>query len=139
MSGIVADTHAIVWYFVEPVRLSANARALIEQTALAGEAIYVSAISIIEICYLVDKGRLSAMVLQRVVNALRDANAAVEIIPVDLDVALALPRIARADVPDMPDRIIAATALHLNVPLISRDRQIRATGIHTIWSGGYGN
>ncbi|HEY9231320.1 MAG TPA: type II toxin-antitoxin system VapC family toxin [Blastocatellia bacterium] len=133
MSGIVADTHAIVWYFVEPVRLSANARALIEQTALAGEAIYVSAISIIEICYLVDKGRLSAMVLQRVVNALRDANAAVEIIPVDLDVALALPRIARADVPDMPDRIIAATALHLNVPLISRDRQIRATGIHTIW------
>src|SRR5437588_1370895 len=99
MIGIVADTHAIVWYIVEPGRLSANARASLEQTALAGEPVYVSAISIIEICYLIDKGRLSPLVLQRVVDALQDANSAVEIFPVDFDVALALPRIARVDVP----------------------------------------
>jgi predicted nucleic acid-binding protein len=33
----------------------------------------------------------------------------------------------------MPDRIIAATALHLGVPLVSRDRKIQASSIHTIW------
>jgi PIN domain nuclease of toxin-antitoxin system len=133
MSGIVADTHAVVWYIVVPARLSANARVSLEQTAFAGEPIYISAISIIEICYLIDKGRLPPLVLQRVVDALQDANSAVEIFPVDLEIALALPRIARVDVPDMPDRIIAATALHLNVPLVSRDRKIQASGIHTVW------
>jgi PIN domain nuclease of toxin-antitoxin system len=33
----------------------------------------------------------------------------------------------------MPDRIIAATALHLSVPLITRDRKIHASSIETIW------
>jgi PIN domain nuclease of toxin-antitoxin system len=133
MSGIVADTHAVVWYILEPMQLSANARALFEQTALAGEPIYISAISIIEICYLVDKGRLPSLVLPKVVDTLQDAISTLEMVPVDLGVALALARIARADVPDMPDRIIAATALCINVPLVSRDRRIQASGIQTVW------
>jgi predicted nucleic acid-binding protein len=41
--------------------------------------------------------------------------------------------IPRADVPDMPDRLIAATATSLGVPLISRDGRIRASAVHTIW------
>jgi PIN domain nuclease of toxin-antitoxin system len=41
--------------------------------------------------------------------------------------------IPREDVPDMPDRIIAATGLRLGVPIISRDRNIRAANLETIW------
>jgi PIN domain nuclease of toxin-antitoxin system len=41
--------------------------------------------------------------------------------------------IPRNLVPDMPDRIIAATAVHLGVPLVSRDRRLQAAGIQTIW------
>ena len=33
----------------------------------------------------------------------------------------------------MPDRIIAATALHLGLPLITRDQRIQSAGIKTIW------
>ena len=33
----------------------------------------------------------------------------------------------------MPDRIIAATALHLGLPLISRDRKIQLSSVNTIW------
>jgi predicted nucleic acid-binding protein len=33
----------------------------------------------------------------------------------------------------MPDQIIAATAMHLGVPLISRDRRIKASSLATIW------
>jgi PIN domain nuclease of toxin-antitoxin system len=33
----------------------------------------------------------------------------------------------------LPDRIIVATALHLGVPLISRDRQIQLAEVETIW------
>jgi len=35
-------------------------------------------------------------------------------------------------VPEMPDRIIAATALHLGLPLVTRDRRLQAAGIPTI-------
>jgi PIN domain nuclease of toxin-antitoxin system len=33
----------------------------------------------------------------------------------------------------MPDRIIAATALYLQVPIISQDHKIQATSLTTIW------
>jgi predicted nucleic acid-binding protein len=55
------------------------------------------------------------------------------IAPVDAGVADALPNIPRDVVPDMPDRIIAATALHLGLPLVTRDRRLQAAGIQTIW------
>jgi PIN domain nuclease of toxin-antitoxin system len=33
----------------------------------------------------------------------------------------------------MPDRIVAATALHFGVPVISRDSRILASDLTTIW------
>ena len=41
--------------------------------------------------------------------------------------------VARADVPDMPDRIVVATAVNFGVPVISRDARIRASNVQTIW------
>jgi PIN domain nuclease of toxin-antitoxin system len=50
--AIVADTHAIVWYLVEPERLSQVALDALEGSIAAGSPVYISAISLIEICYL---------------------------------------------------------------------------------------
>ena len=36
-------------------------------------------------------------------------------------------------VPEMPDWIIAATALALGLPLVTRDLRIRSTSVPTIW------
>ncbi len=44
-----------------------------------------------------------------------------------------LRQVDRSQIPDLPDRIIAATALYLNVPVISRDRRIQLSSIDTIW------
>jgi predicted nucleic acid-binding protein len=33
----------------------------------------------------------------------------------------------------MPDRIIAVTAIHLNLPLVKRDGKIRSSNVKTIW------
>ncbi len=52
---------------------------------------------------------------------------------VDLSIARALARIDVSKVPDMPDRIITATALARNILLISRDAKIQVSGITTIW------
>lgn len=54
-------------------------------------------------------------------------------IPVDLNIARTLARLDVAQIPDMPDRIIAATALQLKVPIISRDNKIQLSSLTTIW------
>ena len=54
-------------------------------------------------------------------------------VPATRRIIAALLDISREAVPDMPDRVIAATALSLGVPLISRDRKIRESQIQTIW------
>jgi len=57
-----------------------------------------------------------------------------QIVSLDLSILHAMRRIVREEVPEMPDRIIAATALALNLPLITRDSQITKTSlIHCIW------
>lgn len=33
----------------------------------------------------------------------------------------------------LPDRVIAATALQLGLPLVTRDRRLQSAGIQTIW------
>lgn len=42
-------------------------------------------------------------------------------------------QVSRSEVPDMPDRMIAATAIYVDVPVISRDRHIRSANLKTIW------
>jgi predicted nucleic acid-binding protein len=67
-------------------------------------------------------------------TAASQPDSGVVIVPLDRSISLAVRQIDRAIVPEMPDRIIAATALHLNCPLVTRDHKIQAfTGITTIW------
>jgi len=98
-----------------------------------GDPIYVASISLVEVRYLADKGRLSGDLPQQLDRELDDPSSALMIVPLDRAVAGALARVSRDAVPDIPDRIIAATALHLNVPLVTRDGMIRAAPITTIW------
>jgi predicted nucleic acid-binding protein len=42
-------------------------------------------------------------------------------------------KVSRIEVPDMPDRMIAATAVYFDVPVISGDRRIRTASLNTIW------
>ncbi len=44
----------------------------------------------------------------------------------------AMRTIPRADVPDLPDRIVAATGIYFGVPIISRDGRIRAANLQTV-------
>jgi predicted nucleic acid-binding protein len=41
--------------------------------------------------------------------------------------------VSRQDLPDLPDRVIAATAKFHGVPVLSRDARMRASTIQTIW------
>lgn len=132
--AVVIDTHIIVWYILEPEKLSDIASQRLEQAVNDGESIYLSAISIVEICFLIERGRLPAIVLDRLAEAINQADSSVVLIPLDQAISLSIPQIDRATVPEMPDRIIAATALYLNLPLITRDHKIQALqNIQTVW------
>jgi PIN domain nuclease of toxin-antitoxin system len=129
---VLADTHALLWYLFDEERLSSEGRAALDNAIGAGFPILVSAISIIEVVYLEEKHKFSAGAAERIRQACEAEDPSVEIVPIDARVAYGIHQIARADVPDMPDRIIAATAASLGVPLVTRDGKIRASGVHTI-------
>jgi PIN domain nuclease of toxin-antitoxin system len=133
MSMLMADTHALVWYLFQPAYLSPNASAALREAAQSGDAIHASVVSIIEVRYLIEKGRLPTVYYDDLVIAAHDPNLALKLLAVDEDVALAVERIPRDVVPDLPDRIIAATALAHNLSFVTADRKIRASRIPTIW------
>lgn len=87
------------------------------------------------IWYLRPSKELSPMALQAIRHAVTSGKpinvSAISL--VDAAVAEAVYKVPRSAVPDMPDRIIAATALHLGLPLITRDQRIQSAGIKTIW------
>jgi PIN domain nuclease of toxin-antitoxin system len=129
---VLADTHAILWYLFDAERLSSEGRAALDGAIAAGFPILVSAISIIEIIYLEEKRKISAGAAERIRQACAAEDPSIEIVAIDERVAYGIQNIVRAEVPDMPDRIIAATAVSLGVPLVTRDHKIRSSGVHTI-------
>jgi PIN domain nuclease of toxin-antitoxin system len=129
----VADTHAALWYLLRNPRLSATARSFMDDAANAGHDIVLSAISLAEIVYLVEKGRLGASAYDELRKALNDPDFVLEEAPLTGEVVETMRQVPRADIPDMPDRIVAATALYFGVPVISRDGRIRASNVRTVW------
>ncbi len=73
------------------------------------------------------------MPFDRFATEIAGESPAFAIVPLDSKIASLLRQIPRNVVPDMPDRIIAATALHMALPLVTRDRRLQSAGIQTIW------
>jgi len=129
MKAVAADTHAALWFLENDKRLSAAAASALDGT----QRILLPSICLVEITYLVEKGRLHAATMPRLLTELNDPKTNLELAALDLGVVRAVQEISRDAVPDMPDRIIAATAYYHCVPLVTRDGQIRSCGIETIW------
>jgi PIN domain nuclease of toxin-antitoxin system len=133
MLQAVADTHALIWYLYDDSRLSAAARSCIEEAATSGDQVGFSTVTLAEILYLQEKGRMHPDALERLLTALDEPGSVLVELPFDRAVAAAMASIERDRVPDLPDRIIAATAQLYGVPVISRDRQITVSGLSVIW------
>lgn len=133
MITAVIDTHALIWYLYDDSRLSKVARSFMEATADNQDQIALSSITLIEMVYLIEKGKIASESLSIVAEELDDSGSIFIEIPVDLQIARALTIVDIRQIPDMPDRIVAATAIQRNVPVISRDGKIRISNIQTIW------
>ena len=129
----VADTHAALWYLFADARLSTPAKAFIDHAARTGRKVILSVISLAEILYLVEKKRVPETSYDRLCQAIRVADYVIDEAPLTSAIIEAMRQIPRAEVPDMPDRLVAATAVHFGVPVISRDARIRSANLQTNW------
>ena len=136
---LVADTHVVLWYLTADDQLSPQAR---EALRAAAEPVAVSAVSLVELRYAVEKGSRPDAVGEDAfaeVDRVLEAQVLVggppfRVVPVDAAVARAVARIPREAHKDPWDRMIAATALVLGRTLVTADHKLRAwPGLPTLW------
>ncbi len=82
---------------------------------------------------MVEKKRLPASAYDELTQALADPEHVFTEAVISAAIVQAMRQVSRAEIPDMPDRMVAATAVYLGVPVISRDRLIRAASLTTVW------
>lgn len=132
MPDVVTDTHGLIWYLEDSPCLGPAASKVFDACDRGEIVVYVPTICLVEIIYLQEKGRILADMKAQLDAELQADTSRLVLTDLTPEVPNAVTRVPRSDVPDMPDRITAATALHLNLPLISRDRKIQRSGVHTI-------
>ncbi len=126
---VLLDTHALLWAVLSPASLSRKASTIIRNEA---NTVLVSAASAWEIATKVRVGKLpGAETLEREFIAVMD-DAGYTLLPIDAENALRAGRLGSAH-RDPFDRMIAAQALTLNVPVLSADPQLDSFSIRRIW------
>lgn len=129
-TGVLLDTHVLLWVMSDPRRLTVRAVEEVERA----EHLYISSITAWEVVMLARKRRID--VGPNPGAWVRDAVALLDIIPLplSLDVAIESDRLEDYSRQDPADRFIIATALNFRVPLVTADEVIRAwKGVETIW------
>ena len=134
--GVVAAAPALVWYaLAEPDgRRSSAALDALEESA-ATDGVVVSVASVVDLWYVIrTRQTFIDDQLGELVGLLHDPSSPLEAAPVTLEVAAAFQRIPRDALRDPWDRFISATAMALELPLVTRDRKITELDlVETIW------
>jgi PIN domain nuclease of toxin-antitoxin system len=128
--NFVSDTHALLWWFTDSPRLGPNALAVFEQCERGEHVIFIPSIVIAEALSIFDKKRISFNFRTLFRNISNSRN----FVLIALDYQVLQKMIDLKDIPELHDKIIAATAKHLNLPIITKDNVLRhLASVKTIW------
>lgn len=134
MKRYVTDTHSIIWHLTDDRRLSRRARRILDSADEGYVQVLVPSIALVEAVFLVQRRRVPETAISALFALSERKDASIRVIPLDMAVAEAVGDFGPEAIPDMPDRIIAATARALDVPLITVDPVIAKNGlIEVIW------
>lgn len=128
MRRLLLDSHTLIWFFENDLRLSPSSKVLVEDT---GNEVFVSIASFWEIAI---KKSLSKLTLKKSVGEMLSecANQQIEILSIsqqDIEVVETLPFHHR----DPFDRIIVAASITRNLEVVSIDNQFDAYPMSRIW------
>jgi len=126
---VLLDTHTLLWSFISPSSLSTEARAMLAEKTVE---VLVSAASAWEIATKVRLGKLpeAEELERRFVQALHEVGYS--LLSIEADTALRAGRLV-ANHGDPFDRIIAAQALALDIPVLSKDPKLDLFGVRRLW------
>jgi PIN domain nuclease of toxin-antitoxin system len=129
---ILLDTHVVVWLAQDYQRVSPKAQASIQRAREKEGGIVISDITLFEIALLASRGRVNFK--PDVETTLSEVERQFIVLPITANIALQAFELAGGYPNDPVDRIIGATALIEDIPLITADREIRKSGAFpTIW------
>ena len=130
----LTDTHSLLWAgdATKRRKLGRGARAYFDRVERREAALFVPTIVLVEVGELQHLGRIRLQ--PSFEQWLTDLIASRVFIPVDLTTEIVRHAQQLYDIPERGDRLIAATAVAMNVPLISRDPDIAACAhVERIW------
>ena len=133
MNVAATDTHALLWYTTGPSRkLGREARALFRRAERGQATIYVPVLVLVEVAEAIRRGTIRADGgYSRWAEQLL---ASAGFVAVDLTPSIVRDAEGLYMIPERGDRLIAATASHLECPLITKDPAVaRVPGLKTIW------
>jgi PIN domain nuclease of toxin-antitoxin system len=126
----LADTVAIVRHLRSHPALGQEAAQILRDADAGLNRVYLSAITLMEILYLSEAGRIDVSLTELISTVSMSRNYV--IVPVDSDILLAA--VGIDDVPELHDRIIVATAKYLDIPILTGDQVIvKSRHIQTCW------
>lgn len=130
----VVDTHALIWWLCgDARRLGKTARSFTQRVDAGMAVACVPAIALVELSEAVARGRVTLFEpFDAFVRRLDSTPSRYQVVPLSAGV------VRRAHdlfaVPERGDRLIAATAQELGVPLVTRDPALaRAIGERAVW------
>lgn len=129
---ILLDTHVVIWLAQDHQRISPAAHLAIKRAREKERGIAVSDITLFEISLLANRGRLNFK--PDVETTLSEVQRQFIVLPITANIALQAFDLPAKYPNDPVDRIIGATALVEDIPLLTADREIRKSrAVPTIW------
>jgi PIN domain nuclease of toxin-antitoxin system len=129
---ILLDTHVVIWLAQEHQRISAKAKATIEHQRKKDRGIAVADITLFEIALLARRGRVDFK--PDVETTLFEVERQFVVLPLTSKIALQAFELPAGYPNDPVDRVIGATALIEDIPLLTADAAIRKSrAVPTIW------
>lgn len=122
----VTDTHTLIWYMTDNPKISPTARRILSE-----EYIIIPCIILFELLYLIEKKKISVDFNNFLMLVSSSRNYQIE--PICLPIIEKSRILPREMIADPWDRLIVATSLHLDFPLISCDKLLRKIGVKIIW------
>ena len=123
MDRYVTDTQALVKFMMGQKVFNEQCRQAFLSADRGDNIIIIPAIVLMEILYLFEKNRIKIALIQTE-ELLQSKNYQCE--PLSLEILKTAAEIS--DIPELHDRLIAATARYLDIPLITNDPVIRKSG-----------